>query len=151
VNEGADYLFMPEDAQRTESGQWRPSSVVRWHVLQQALQEAHGNRIMFVDTCHARGAFSPRLVKDAFDANIVVFSATDKETQAQERSELGHGVFTYALSEGLKGGAVSTKEGAINILQLGAFVSDEVKRLTNDEQEPTFSLSQVKNFMLAAP
>jgi hypothetical protein len=30
VNEGADYLFMPEDAQRTGSGQWRPSSVVRW-------------------------------------------------------------------------------------------------------------------------
>jgi WD40 repeat protein len=151
VNEGANYLFMPEDAQRTESGEWRPSSVVRWHVLQQALQEAHGNRIMFVDTCHARGAFSPRLVKDASDANIVVFSATDKETQAQERSELGHGVFTYALSEGLKGGADFTKKGAINILPLGHFVWEEVKRLTNDEQEPTFNLSQVKNFVVAAP
>jgi hypothetical protein len=43
------------------------------------------------------------------------------------------------------------KEGAINILQLGAFVSHEVKRLTNDEQEPTFNISQVNNFVLSAP
>jgi tetratricopeptide (TPR) repeat protein len=150
VNEGADYLFMPEDAQRMESGKWRPSSVVRWHVLQNALQQAHGNRIMFVDTCHALGAFSPRLVKDAFDANIVVFSATDHQSLAQEHKELGHGVFSYALSQGLKG-AAKTKKGEVSLLQLCQFVSDEVKRLTNDEQEPTFSLSQVKNFLLAAP
>jgi tetratricopeptide (TPR) repeat protein len=151
VNEGADYLFMPEDAQSTDSGHWRPSSVVRWHVLQQALQEAQGSRIMFVDTCHSRGAFSPRLIKDAFDANIVVFAATDKETEAQERPELGHGVFTYAVNEGLKGGADFMKKGAINILELSVFVSAEVKRLTNDEQEPTFSLSGAKNFALAVP
>jgi WD40 repeat protein len=30
VNEGADYLFMPQDAQSTDDGHWRPSSVVRW-------------------------------------------------------------------------------------------------------------------------
>jgi tetratricopeptide (TPR) repeat protein/WD40 repeat protein len=151
VNDGADYLFMPEDAQRMGNDHWRPSSVVSWHVLQHALQEAHGNRIMFVDTCHARGAFSPRLVKDAFDANIVVFSATDQDSLAQERADLGHGVFSYALSEGLKGAANFTKRGGVSLFQLGEFVSEEVKRLTNDEQEPTFSLSQVKNFMLAAP
>jgi WD40 repeat protein len=151
VNDGADYMFMPEDAQKTENDQWRPSSVVRWHVLQHALQEAHGNRIMFVDTCHARGAFSPRLVKDAFDANIVVFSATDQDSFAQERTDLGHGVFSYVLSEGLKGAANFSKRDGVSLFQLGEFVSEEVKRLTNDEQEPTFSLSQVKNFVLAAP
>jgi len=151
VNEGADYLFLPEDAQITDDGHWRPSSVVRWNVLQQALQDAQGTRIMFVDTCHSRGAFSPRLVKDAADAQIVVFAATDKETEAQERSDLGHGVFTYAVNAGLHGGADPTNSGAIKIFQLGAFVADEVKRLTNDEQEPTFSLSHSKNFVLAAP
>ena len=152
VNEGADYLFLPEDARFTDDGQnWRPSSVVRWHILQQALQDAQGSRIMFVDTCHARGAYNQRLIKDAADANIVVFSATDSATEAQERSELGHGVFTYALDKGLKGGADFMKRGAISISALFEFVSDEVKRLTNDEQEPTFSASGVKNFVMAAP
>jgi WD40 repeat protein len=152
VNEGADYLFMPEDAQPTDDGQhWRPSSVIRWHILQQALQDAQGSRILLVDTCHSRGAYNPRLIKDAADANIVVLAATDSATEAQERSDLGHGVFTYALDKGLNGAADLLKRGAVSILALSQFVSDEVKRLTNDEQEPTFSASGVKNFVMATP
>jgi uncharacterized caspase-like protein len=106
---------------------------------------------MFVDTCHARGAFSSRLIKDAADANIVVFSATDNATEAQERDDLGHGVFTYALDEGLRGGADIFKRGTVNILELSAYVSAEVRRLTNDEQDPTFNISGAKNFVLARP
>ena len=151
VNDGPNYLMIPEDAERNDAGRWRPSSVIKWSDLQQALQDAQGSRIMFVDTCHSSGAYSSRLVKDAADANIVVFSATDKDTEAQETSKLGHGVFTYALSQGLNGEADSRKRGSVNILALGDYVSDEVKRMTNDEQEPVFSGSGVKNFVLATP
>ena len=43
-NEGADYLFMPEDAEDLESAKYfRPSTVVKWSVLQQALQDAQGH------------------------------------------------------------------------------------------------------------
>jgi WD40 repeat protein len=151
VNEGADYLMIPEDAESTEAGYWRPSSVMQWSVLQKALQDAQGSRIMFVDTCHSSGAYNSRLVKDAADANIVVFAATDKDTEAQETSKLGHGVFTYALSQGINGEADPRKRGSVNILALGDYVSEEVKRITNDEQEPVFSGSGVKNFVLATP
>lgn len=151
VNEDANYLFMPEDAQDLDGKHYRPSTVVKWSDLQQALQDAQGSRIMFVDTCHARGAFSSRLIKDAADANIVVFSATDNATEAQERDDLGHGVFTYALDEGLRGGADIFKRGTVNILELSAYVSAEVRRLTNDEQDPTFNISGAKNFVLARP
>jgi WD40 repeat protein len=151
VNEGPDYLMIPEDAQLTGAGYWRPSSVVKWSVLQQALQEAQGSRIMFVDTCHASGAYNARLVKDAADANIVVFSATDKDTEAQETPTLGHGVFTYALSQGLNGRADSRKQGLVNILALADYVSEEVRRMTHAEQEPVFSASGVKNFVVATP
>src|SRR6516164_11716166 len=105
VNDGPNYLMIPEDAERNDAGRWRPSSVIKWSDLQQALQDAQGSRIMFVDTCHSSGAYSSRLVKDAADANIVVFSATDKDTQAQETSKIGHGVFTYAVSQGKIGRA----------------------------------------------
>ena len=150
-NEGADYLFMPEDAQEVDKKYFRPSTVVKWSVLQQALQDAQGIRIMFVDTCHSRGAYNQRLIKDAADANIVVFSATDSETEAQEDASLGHGIFTYALAEGLNGKADSTKKGAISIGALYTFVSDEVKDLSKGEQEPTFSAAGVKNFVVAKP
>jgi hypothetical protein len=150
-NEGADYLFMPQDAEEADKKYFLPSTVVKWSVLQQALQDAQGKRIMFVDTCHSRGAYNQRLIKDAADANIVVFSATDSETEAQERSELGHGIFTYALAEGLNGKADTTNKGAISIGALYTFVSDEVKDLSKGEQEPTFSASGVKNFVVAKP
>jgi hypothetical protein len=148
-NEKADYLFMPEDAEEVDKKYFRPSTVVKWSVLQQALQDAQGIRIMFVDTCHSRGAYNQRLIKDAADANIVVFSATDSDTEAQEDANLGHGIFTYALAEGLNGGAA--KKGAVNITALFNFVSDEVKDLSKGEQEPTFSASGVKNFVVAKP
>ena len=151
VNDGPNYLMIPEDAERNDAGSWRPSSVVKWTDLQQALQDAQGSRIMFVDTCHASGAYNSRLVKDAADANIVVFSATDKDTEAQETNKLGHGVFTYALSQGINGGADFGRKGLVNLFPLAAYVSDEVKRMTNDEQEPVFSGSGVKNFALAMP
>jgi hypothetical protein len=151
VNDGPNYLMIPEDAERNDAGNWRPSSVVKWTDLQQALQDAQGSRVMFVDTCHSSGAYNSRLVKDAADANIVVFSATDKDTEAQETSNLGHGVFTYALSQGLSGEADPRKKGSVSIFALSDYVSDEVKRMTNDEQEPVFSGSGVKNFVLAMP
>ena len=150
-NEGADYLFMPQDAEEVNAKYFRPSTVVKWSVLQHALQDAQGIRIMFVDTCHSGGAYNPRLIKDASDANIVVFSATNSATAAQERSDLGHGLFTYALAEGLNGKADSRNKGVINITALFNFVSDEVGELSNHEQEPTFSAAGVKNFVVARP
>jgi hypothetical protein len=148
VNEGPDYLFLPEDAD-DKDGHWRLSSMVRWLDLQRALQTTQGRRIMFVDTCHSGGAYNPRLIKDAADANIIVFSATDEVTLAQERGALGHGVFTYALAKGISGEADVFKRGTINILPLAGYVSDTVKQITDGAQEPTYNMSGSKDFVLA--
>ena len=147
-NDGPDYLFLPEDAE-WKDGHWRPSSTVNWQILQHALQTAQGRRIMFVDTCHSGGAYNPRLIKDAVDANIIVFSATDEATLAHEKGEIGHGVFTYALAKGISGEADMFKDGTISILGLATYVSNQVRRITNDEQEPTYNVSGSKDFVLA--
>ena len=60
-------------------------------------------------------------------------------------------MFTYAVSEGINGGADFGKKGVVNVLALGAYVADEVKHMTNDEQEPVFSAAGVKNFVVARP
>ena len=150
TNEGRDYLFLPEDAEQT-NGHWRKSSVLMWQELQQPLQKARGRRIMLVDTCHSGGAYNPRLVKDAADASIVVFSATDSDTAALELDSLGHGVFSYAVVQGLNGKADLSKQGTVNVLELGGYISREIKRLTNGAQEPTFSLASSRNFVLGLP
>jgi WD40 repeat protein/uncharacterized caspase-like protein len=144
---GADYLFLPEGAEL--AGQtWRKSTVVSWNTFQGALQKTLGRRLMFVDTCHSGGAYNSRLVNDAANANIIVFSATDTETVSWEFENLAHGAFTYAVIEGLEGKARKA-DGSVSVLALGDFISQEVANLTLNKQQPMFHMSGAKNFTLA--
>jgi len=149
VNDGrsAEYLFMPEEAELSGDG-WRKSTVLPWILFQNALHNTQGRRLMFADTCHSGGAYNSRLVNDAANANIIVFSATDTETLSWEFEHLAHGAFTYALIKGLEGKA-RRRDGSITVFGLGEFISEEVASLTKDKQQPTFHISGAKNFMLA--
>jgi WD40 repeat protein len=144
---GSDYLFMPEEAEISSDG-WRKSTVLPWILFQNALQNTQGRRLMFVDTCHSGRAYNSRLVNDAANANIVVFSATDPQTLSWEFEHLAHGVFTHALIQGIEGKA-RRKDGTVTVFGLGDFISEEVAKLTEDKQQPTFHISGAKNFMLA--
>jgi uncharacterized caspase-like protein len=149
INEDGNYYFLPKDAkQRNE--RWRKSSVIKWRVLQDALEETAGRRILLVDTCHSGNAFNARLVKDASDAKITIISATDSESFAQELPDLKHGVFTYALLEGLKGKADSNQDNLIKIKELDSYISEQVEELTDGSQmSVSFSASGFENFVLA--
>lgn len=147
VNDGPNYLFLPGDA-KFENKAWNPPSVINWQLLQKTLQNVQGRRMMVVDTCHAGNAFNARLVKDADDASIVVFAATDAETLAQERPELGHGVFTHTMLRGLAGEADRIPDRFINIRELKDFITTRVKSITKGAQEPTVQLPNKQNFVL---
>ena len=149
VNEDGQYYFLPSDA-RQRWNRWRKSSVIKWRVLQDALEESQGQRLLFVDTCHAGNAFNSRLIKDAADAKIVVISATDSDSFAQELPKLKHGVFTYALLEGLKGKADYNRDKLIKIKELDNYLSEEVEKLTDGHQVPVLHApGGLKNFVLA--
>jgi len=150
VNEKGNYYFLPREAKQGNNQRWRKSTVIKWRVLQDALEETAGRRILLVDTCHSGSAFNPRLLKDAADARITVISATDSETLAQELPELKHGVFTYALLEGLKGKADYNRDNLIKIKELDNYISEQVEQLTDGNQmSVSFSPSGFKNFVLA--
>jgi len=51
--------------------------VVNCEALKSAIETSKGRRIMLVDTCHSGNAFNARLLKDAADASIAVYAATD--------------------------------------------------------------------------
>ena len=147
VNDGADYLFLPTDAERADKA-WVKGSVIDWRFLQQVVEGAQGKRIMLVDTCHAGNAFNPRLVKDAVDASIAIFAATDAETLAQERPDLKHGVFTYAVLKGLSGAADSRSDRQIQEDELSTYVNGLVSDLTGGKQKPDIILSKPGDFVL---
>ncbi|MFH1985568.1 MAG: caspase family protein [Pseudomonadota bacterium] len=62
-------------------------------------------------------------------AGVHVVAASSKEQFAAEVKELGHGVFTYTLLEGLNGKAVS-KGDTITVRKLMGYVEEELPALT---------------------
>ena len=144
------YQFLPSDARFTDGSNLASSSVIKWSVLEGAIQSAKGRRLLFVDTCRSTNAFNARLMKDASDEAIVAFSATNTQQDALELADLGHGVFTAAVVKGLNGAADIAQEQEVRVFDLGAYVEREVRKLTKGLQTPDFYKKPgAENFVLA--
>lgn len=150
INIGEDYYLMAGDTRLQGSDRWRRSTLVDWRRIQEAMDRAAGRKIMVLDTCYAENAYNPRLEKDAADSRIVVLSATAANNTAAELSQLGHGVFTYVLLQGLRGEAATDTSG-VRLFGLADYVSREVTRLTSDRQVPFYHVGSSSNFLMALP
>jgi WD40 repeat protein len=142
VNEGPNYRFIPTDASWGEGGLLRQSTVVPWYAFQETIEGAKGERILFLDTCHSANAFNRRLANDSYHANIIVYSSARWDQLALEDSRLGggHGLFTYAIIEGLNG-AAKDRSGMVRAEGLRNFVLERVKTLAlplKHEQDPQY-------------
>lgn len=117
------------------------------------------NVVAFVDACHSGGVGATlRSGQNRFQMfnqyvnelaisrpGVVAFSASDTtETSIEDkRWGGGHGVFTHYLLEGMRGGADRDKDGYVRLIELLDFVSDMVRRDTDNKQHPTPSKSAV--------
>ncbi len=70
---------------------------------------------------------------------MVVFTASAAGEVSQEFPELGHGVFTYYLLEGLKGAADANNDLLVTVNEMMGYVEEQVKRKTRGAQNPTRS------------
>ncbi|GEM_PF-2061880 len=142
--QGKDYYFLSRDSEQEDSNSLAAETAVNWQDIQIALGTARGQRILVVDTCHAQRAFNPRLVKDAFDEKIAVFTATDDDYVVVEQPELKHGVLTYSLLQGLRGKADSVRHPnqEITLAELKSYVDEEVPFLSHQRQRPQVFLGK---------
>jgi uncharacterized caspase-like protein len=101
-NDGPNYRFLPTNAEVAD-GTLRGATVVPWYALQEAVEAAKGRRIPFIDTCHSGNANNQRVGNAAYHANIIAYTAACFDQTAREDDMLGHGLFTYAMVEGLGG------------------------------------------------
>ena len=115
--------------------------------------------IVFTDACHSGGIsanFATRGLQTAEQnlvnqllidlskskEGIVVFTASAAGEVSQEYSEMGHGVFTYYMLEGLEGKADYNNDYAVTINELMQYVEEQVKRKTHGAQNPTRSQTE---------
>jgi len=115
-------------------------------ISSKALQEKFAKikalkQLVILDACQSgaatemlamRGAAEEKaLAQLARSSGVHVLASAGSEQFATEFAELGHGVFTYALLQGLQGGADGAPEdGKITIYELKSFIDDQVPELT---------------------
>jgi uncharacterized caspase-like protein len=142
VNEGPNYRFLPTDVAKQSDGGFLSASVIPWYAFQEAIESAKGRRILFLDTCHAGNSYNQRLSSDSYETNVIVYSAARWDQEALERPDLGHGLFTYALVEGIAGKAAKRDSGGpITTIALRDFLVARVAELARNlghQQEPQY-------------
>jgi len=85
-----------------------------------------------VDTFTMRGISEEKAIAHlARSAGITVIAATQSEQFALEYKEISHGIFTYALLQGLEGKADgSPKDNRITVSELSGYIQATIPELT---------------------
>ena len=108
-------------------------------------------RLVFIaDACYS-GASGGRTVSisgvranisDSFLERIasgkgkIIMTASSANEVSVEKDELGHGIFTYYMIEGLKGKADIDRDGLITVDEAYRYVTEKVTSATGQEQHP---------------
>jgi len=111
------------------------------------------HKFLLLDTCHAGAmgdamALTAQALQDARAMDVLshamgsgILSASTSDQEAFE-GEDGHGLFTWALLQGLNGEADPRRSGSVNTFDLAGYVNDEVPRIA----EERFNRRQVPNW-----
>ncbi len=118
-----------------------------WQIFN-AINDLKANVLLLADTCHA-GAITGnskwqqqsqadpnQFLRAANLHNVVVFASSSGGDYSIEDKKWGHGAFTKALIDGLKGGA-AYDEGVVTLSFLQRYVKKTVQKLTDNAQTPT--------------
>ena len=127
-------------------------------------QTTPGRLLLLLDACHSGaigGDFRPGevamaddLVRDLLteDFGVIVMCSSMGREVSLENSEWGHGAFTLALAEGLRGGADYNKDNTVHLNEIDLYVADRVDKLTGGRQHPvTQKPTTIRSFPLAKP
>lgn len=131
-----EWYFLPHDVDPDNL----PKTALSIRTLQDALVTSPAKRIfLMVDACNSGAgvdgfnrykAFQRRFVQQiGRGAGISVLTATRRDQFAAELTQLGHGLFTHMLLEGLAGAADTyPKDGNISAHELANFVGENLEQ-----------------------
>jgi len=135
------------------------STSLHLETVKAMVQNSPAQRIVLILDCCFGGAAGESLrgsalLGDSFEAmsgmGKIIISSCGEFQRARERDELGHGVFTHCLLEGLKtGDADADKDGKIGIDELFSFVQTLMKKLAADQTPHKWGDDQTGDIYIA--
>jgi WD40 repeat protein len=138
-DDAGNYYFVPRDARAEDVDAVRrgtggeASSLIGWRAFVDALRGAAGRRLLVVDTCRARGIEGRldlhSLAKRSASSRFALLVASQAGEDSQEYPPAGHGLFTHALLEGLRGASDADGDGRLTLQEVFDYVVPLVERL----------------------
>lgn len=141
-----NYYFVPRDADPKDVEQLvkgrppRGDSLLSWTHFFDALRAVAGRRVLIVDTCQAKniaGTFdSHNLAKRSASSRFALVVAARGGEDSQEYAQGRHGLFTYALLDGLSGAADADRDRKLTLRELFDHAVPMVDRLRDRRLGP---------------
>ena len=141
-----NYYFLPRDAKAVDldnvllgkDSTGRAPSLLSWQEFFEVIRRTAGRRLLIVDTCEAKnmaGTFDAHSLKKRSAASLfALLVAAQGNEKSQEYPNKRHGLFTYALLEGLKGQADRDHDQRISLDEAFAFAVPMVEQLRNKQE-----------------
>ncbi|MEO5330736.1 MAG: caspase family protein [Magnetococcus sp. YQC-5] len=155
------WYFIPQDLPGTEENQIQTHAVSSQIIKEHVSKIGAHNVVLLIDACKsgkmmdAFGEFANQksMATLSRSTGIHIATATTGSQLANELQTLGHGVFTYALLEGLSGKAdTDPKDGVVSIKEILSFTKQYMpilsKKYELDAQTPVIN-SRGENFVIA--
>lgn len=110
-------------------------------MLKQYAQGINAQKQVFIlDACQSAGALETVAVRGAAEEKAIAqlarstgtfwITATGSNQFAAEFEKLGHGIFTYALLEGITGAADANNDKKLTVRELSTFIENKVPELS---------------------
>jgi len=155
LDENGSFFLMPSDASFNQNGSIKSSEAISLNEIK-TICYGYGRKIILIDACHSAGENNnmtrildnTRLAKDLESRGSVIVTAGRNEQPSQEHENLKHGVFTYAILQGLAGEA-QQENGVISMTALYNYIKNKVRNLTDNAQEPTLGSIGYYDFPVA--
>jgi WD40 repeat protein/uncharacterized caspase-like protein len=159
TNTSNEFYFISSDSTFNNGQIQRSRAVSQAEIMR--VRDLPGKKLIFIDACHAgdaggntRGVSvvdNNRLIREIMDQSTVVFMSSKGRQQSLEFDRDRHGVFTYAILQGLKGAAYPDAHGNITMKALDMYVSRTVPEMTDGQQHPesTVKDGNYEDFVIA--
>jgi len=110
-------------------------------MLKQYAQEINAQKQVFIlDACQSAGALETVAVRGAAEEKAIAqlarstgtfwITATGSNQFATEFEKLGHGIFTYALLDGINGAGDANRDKKLTVRELSTFIENKVPELS---------------------
>ena len=142
-DDNGDYYFLPSNIDVNKL----MSTGIHYSTIETTVKALASKVLVFIDTCHAGNVWSNRKMKaadtravanklSAPENGAVIFTSSTGKQNSREDPAWSNGAFTKALVEGINGQADFISKGIITVNELELYLSNRVRKLTDELQTP---------------